>query len=204
MSSVQDRYLANYQKIANDHVRHWRQTGKNPFQTERAVTDNEQMTVQLVTEHGDPNSRLLDAGCGMGDLMLRFPDHKTEGAEIATAYLEVAQERKLKVHHANLEFLPFDSNSFDIITCTDVLEHVLDVNAVVRELARVLRYGGTIVVRVPDNEPVAWHDQGYEFVHLRVFDEGTLRLLFEKVFDMPVLACVHDGNSLHLAARKRP
>ena len=195
--------MANYQKIAIDHVKHWRKTGKNPFQTDEAVKGNEDVTVDLVKELG-LKGNLLDAGCGMGDLMLRLTDYKPEGVEIAVAYLEVAAERELKVHRANLEFLPFDNNSFDIITCTDVLEHVLDVNAVVRELKRVLRYGGALVVRVPDNEPVAWHNQGYEFVHLRVFDEGTLRLLFGLVFDMQVTACLHDGNSLHLVARKKP
>lgn len=203
MSDVEARYLENYQQIARDHVEHWRATGKNPFQTDQAVRENQEMTVKLVAEYAALDGWLLDAGCGMGDLMMRFPRMYTVGVEFADAYLMVTEERGLNVTKANLSWIPFQAETFDVVTCTDVLEHVLDLNEVMRELHRVLKTGGVIVARVPDMERVAWHVDKYEFVHLRIFDEGTLRLLFERIFDMPVLACVHDGNSLHLAARKQ-
>lgn len=91
MSNVHDRYIANYQKIAADHVKHWRVTGKNPFQTDDAVRGNENVTVDLVKEFGIEKGNLLDAGCGMGDLMLRLTDYKPEGVEIAIAYLEIGR-----------------------------------------------------------------------------------------------------------------
>jgi 2-polyprenyl-3-methyl-5-hydroxy-6-metoxy-1,4-benzoquinol methylase len=202
LSDVLDRYVENYQRIATVHVDHWRQTGRNPFQDPTVLKQNENATVRLVRKHAKPRGYLLDAGCGMGNLMLRFPKMHVSGVEIASAYLEVAAERKLAVENAFLESLPWEPEVFDTVVCTDVLEHVLDVNVVVRELLRVLCPGGMIVARVPDMEPVAWSGQAYEFVHLRIFDEGTLRLLFGLIFDMDVVECGHDGNTIHIVARK--
>jgi ubiquinone/menaquinone biosynthesis C-methylase UbiE len=195
--------VENYQRIAEDHVSHWRVTGENPFQTADAIRANQQATVRLVRKYAKRGGSLLDAGCGMGDLMIRFPTMHVEGVEIASAYLEVAAERHLQVKDELLENLPWEDDVFDAVTCTDVLEHVLDVNSVMRELKRVLRPGGVIVARVPDMEPVAWNGKTYEFVHLRIFDEGTLRLLFGLIFDMDILDCLHDGNTIHIVARKK-
>lgn len=54
--------------------------------------------------------------------------------------------------------LPFADNSFDRIVCTEVLEHIPDDHATIREMMRVLRPGGTVAVGVPDqlSESLFW------------------------------------------------
>lgn len=66
----------------------------------------------------------------------------------------------------------------------DVLEHVIDLEKCCKELIRVLRPGGTLVVRVPHLDDMAAYlneDLPYEFIHVRSFDLPTLRILFGKI-----------------------
>lgn len=197
-------YLANYNHIAQDHIEAWRKTGLNPFQDPRLLKLNEDTTIDLVMRYTKPGDVVLDAGCGMGDLMVRLADRDMTGCDIAAAYLAIARERGLRVDQALVEDMPYVSEQFDAVVATDVLEHVLDVNAAVREMLRVLRPGGHLITRVPDRDPVDWHvapERPYPFVHLRIFDEGTLRLLFDRIFGCEIVECLTVGNSIHAVAR---
>ena len=49
----------------------------------------------------------------------------------------------------NIEAIDYDSNSFDLILCNHVLEHVLDDNNALRELHRILKPLGTVIITVP-------------------------------------------------------
>jgi SAM-dependent methyltransferase len=108
-----------------------------------------------------PGGRVLDAGCGIGRLMLRLQRRgcETVGVDIVRRDLLAGQR-----HLAGLEplasfvegdggRLPFADASFDLVACTEVLEHCADANLALRELARVLRPGGRLVVSVPDTLP---------------------------------------------------
>lgn len=54
--------------------------------------------------------------------------------------------------HADLCLLPFTDATFDVVVCFHVLEHITDDRAAVRELARIVRPGGTAVVVVPRDQ----------------------------------------------------
>lgn len=89
----------------------------------------------------------------------------------------------------NVEDLPYRDGAFDAVVCTDVLEHVIDLNAAVREIRRVLKPGGLAVVRVPYREDLApYNDPRYPYslAHVRNFDEHSLAILFCRVmgFDL--------------------
>lgn len=75
---------------------------------------------------------------------------------------------------ANLEKppLPFDDNIFDKIHAEDVLEHVNDIVAVVEELGRILKVGGTLWVRGPHAKypENCWRDP----THRRMFVETSM------------------------------
>ena len=64
-------------------------------------------------------------------------------------YVSVDLESPLALVHADLEQLPFESESFDLIVCAHVLEHVQRDRAAIAELFRVLRPAGTALVQVP-------------------------------------------------------
>jgi SAM-dependent methyltransferase len=57
--------------------------------------------------------------------------------------------------------LPFASATFDTVLCTSVLEHVHDAEAVVNEIARILRPGGRIIITIPFLYPT--HEAPYDF-----------------------------------------
>ena len=95
---------------------------------------------------------LLDIGCGGGFLSEEFAKigFDVSGIDPSKNSIEVAQkhanEHNLKINyvHGYGEKLPFESNSFSIVTCCDVFEHVADLNEVVKEISRVLKPGGIL------------------------------------------------------------
>jgi SAM-dependent methyltransferase len=103
-----------------------------------------------------PCRRFLDAGCGDGRyfavLAGRAPTEQIAGCDIADRILETARATAARAGltpelvRANVESLPFEDGAFDLVLCTQVLEHVVDPPAVMRELVRVLEPGGTLLL----------------------------------------------------------
>src|SRR4051812_15847534 len=105
----------------------------------------------IVSKLGVKNPRILDVGCGTGanlELLNRYGD--AEGVDISDDALEFCRERGLKrVHRGPAEQLPFADCQFDIVTALDVVEHLDDDVAGLREMYRVLRPGGRALLFVP-------------------------------------------------------
>lgn len=101
--------------------------------------------------------------------------------------------------------LPFADDTFDHIICSEVMEHIPDDAAAARELARVLKPGGTLAVTVPTwfPEKVCWklsHEYHAPFVpggHVRIFTEPRLRGRFRA-------AGLEPGDSHHAHALHSP
>jgi SAM-dependent methyltransferase len=82
--------------------------------------------------------------------------------------------------------LPFADDTFDHIICSEVMEHIPDDSAAARELARVLKPGGTLAVTVPTFLPerICWalsdeyHAPHVEGGHVRIFTEAELKTRF--------------------------
>jgi SAM-dependent methyltransferase len=112
------------------------------------------------------------------------------------------QRRKIAPGHADFviadaEHLPFRDGAFDKVMCTEVLEHIADDQAGVRELVRVLRPGGDIAVSVPSYWPEVvfwtisweyWHTPGG---HIRIYRLGEMWHILEE-----------HGLRLHLERRR--
>ena len=192
--TLQRDYQRNYDQIAHDHVTYWRETGGNPFQGASILAHNENTTVEIAKKYLEPGDTILDAGCGMGDLLVRFPEHERCGIDISGEYVAIARHRGLNVQKGRIEKLPWPKETFDAVFATDVLEHVLDLNRAVGELLRVLKPGGVIIARTPNEEALAYDTGAYEFVHLRRFDHPTFHLLFGKIFRCEVLEVVVSEN----------
>jgi len=96
--------------------------------------------------------RVLDVGCGMGmytSTFLRYTPH-VFGVEIEADRVQEARARAKGVARAVGETLPFADNAFDVVFSHEVLEHVADDRLCARELVRVARPGGRIVIFVPN------------------------------------------------------
>lgn len=103
-----------------------------------------------------PLQNILDVGCGEGFTLDRLQKEKIgksyEGIDYADEAIELGKELypKLKLKKGDIYKLPYEANSFDLIICTEVLEHLEDPKKALRELIRVSsRY---ILLSVP-NEP---------------------------------------------------
>lgn len=89
--------------------------------------------------------RVLDAGCGDGVFARAVAAPTVVGVDAAAPMVERARSRGVDARQAGIEDLPFADGEFDVVVCNWVLYHLPDVEAGVRELARVLRPGGRFV-----------------------------------------------------------
>ncbi|MGQ9625434.1 MAG: methyltransferase domain-containing protein [Anaerolineae bacterium] len=109
--------------------------------------------LELVRRHVSlEGRRVLDLGCGVGMYTAAFRryTHSVYGLEIDFSRAQEAAEKSAGVVLAQAEELPFAGASFDVVFSHEVLEHVRDDRAAVREAARVLRPGGHLVIFVPN------------------------------------------------------
>lgn len=99
----------------------------------------------------DGRARILDIGCGTGanlEVLEKFGD--TEGLDISEDALEFCRARGFQnVRRGAAEHLPYGDEEFDLATALDVVEHLDDDLAGLREMNRVLRANGRIVLFVP-------------------------------------------------------
>lgn len=99
------------------------------------------------------NAAVLIAGCGVGMYAAQIRHRFTPHVEAFDIEMERVQETRAEVSHAVVaaaEAVPYQSNTFDTILSHEVLEHVNDDRAAVREMVRVLKPGGRIIIFVPN------------------------------------------------------
>jgi SAM-dependent methyltransferase len=102
---------------------------------------------------GGPGKHVLDLGCRYGALTQAYlSGNDVVGLDIDRDALEEAAKLGIDTCWADAEEpLPFESASFDVVVCGELLEHLRDPDGVVAEIRRVLRRGGTLVGSVPNS-----------------------------------------------------
>ena len=140
------------------------------------------------------NGSMLDVGCGEGrhifGVMQEYPMMKCVGldmdddslkkAEEGYSYFESISEVGAKFIKGSAYSLPFPDNTFDLIVCSEVLEHLHEYNDAVIEINRVLKPGGKFFASVPAfwPEKICWYlskeYQNQPGGHLRIFDQKKL------------------------------
>jgi len=154
------------------------------------------------------HGRILENGCGVGMYVEHLAPYGGQiiGLEYDFERAAEAGTRSPGILNAAGESLPFPSNAFDLILSHEVLEHVQDDAQAVREMIRVLKPGGRIVIFVPnrgypfETHGIYWKGKYYFgnklFVnylprvwrdklapHVRVYSRRDMGKLFE---DLPV------------------
>jgi ubiquinone/menaquinone biosynthesis C-methylase UbiE len=100
---------------------------------------------------------VLDVGCGLGfDLanLSKLSSLTGYGTDLSLTRLKVAlsdnSQKKFKFVQADVQNLPFKDSSFDIVICSEVIEHLPEVNSCLKGIQRVLKKGGFLFVTTPN------------------------------------------------------
>jgi 2-polyprenyl-3-methyl-5-hydroxy-6-metoxy-1,4-benzoquinol methylase len=145
-----------------------------------------------------PGSRVLDAGCGTGRHLceaLRPHGVDVVGIDLnredlfrtkeALSFLKKEKNGSWMVAMADITKLPFKDEAFDIIICSEVLEHIPENISAINELMRVLKRGKDLVVSVPSflPEKICWAiSESYHREpggHIRIYKKKELINLLE-------------------------
>lgn len=119
------------------------------------VTDEERINRLVAAGHLTGSERVLDVATGPGYIAEAFARGAREviGVDLTAAMLAIAEQRVRECGVANVSFrigdvqkLPFESEAFDVVVSRLALHHMQKPAQVVREMARVCRFGGTVLV----------------------------------------------------------
>lgn len=108
--------------------------------------------LKLVRRHAPAPRRTLDVGCGTALITRSLPGEKVSGVDLNPRNLRKARLYAPSAHFILCdaeEALPFADESFDLVVCTEMLEHLINPERTVREIRRVLSSGGRLVGSVP-------------------------------------------------------
>jgi len=150
--------------------RHWWYRGR------RTVLENVIAGLRLPAR-----ARILDAGAGSGRNMVELIRHGTVTAiELSPTSVCLARAREVgEVVEGSVLDMPFESDSFELATSLDVIEHLEDDLGALRELRRVVTPGGCLLVTVPAYQ---WLWSGHDVVnhHHRRYTRRSLRVVGEQ------------------------
>jgi ubiquinone/menaquinone biosynthesis C-methylase UbiE len=145
-----------------------------------------------------PADRALDLGVGDGRVAAGLKAAHLTGVDVSQVALDRARKRLPDAELVLVEPdepLPFDDNTFDLVTCIETLEHVRDVQLALSEMRRVLRPGGRLALTTPASARWRVLFRGVEnpfSPHIRSFTRRSLRTTLETMgFQILELATSH-------------
>ena len=154
MTKEQATYSHGHHKsVVDDHAR-------------RTATDS----AAYLLPHIKPTDTILDVGCGPGTITVDFAalasKGKVIGSDAVESVLSQASDYAASRGLTNVKFqkddanaLPFEDNTFDIVHCHQVLQHVNNPVAILKEMRRVAKPGGIVAAREADYMTFAWYPE---------------------------------------------
>jgi 2-polyprenyl-3-methyl-5-hydroxy-6-metoxy-1,4-benzoquinol methylase len=181
----------------NDVIRESFTTQAAAFAANPWVTDEERIRRLVAAARLRGHERVLDIATGPGYIAEAFASAAREviGVDLTDAMLAIGKQRTTERGIANVSFraadaqnLPFENGAFEVVVCRLALHHLMQPLQVLREMARVCRAGGTVLVEdiyaSEHPERAAFQDR-WEFLrdpsHVRTLALSELLQLFRDV-----------------------
>lgn len=150
-----DEFRRDFQK--GNLYRRWRDIDGTGDYLSQWAMHRSRVVLDIVDAHGlGRTGRTLDVGIGSGALLkeLECRGGRAAGADFSRSILDRCRERLVgtgnsvrdRLVQADVESLPFKNGSFELVTCLGVIEYLADDGTALRELHRVLRTGGFLVL----------------------------------------------------------
>jgi ubiquinone/menaquinone biosynthesis C-methylase UbiE len=133
-----------------------------------------QLRYKKVVDHIPVNTKVLDIGCGRSANFLKAISPKIAEGIGVDFKVEPINIRNIHTIQLKLAYeLPFENESFDVVTMLAVLEHIEHEKSILKEIHRVLKKDGKLVLTVPS----VWSKPILEFLayRLKIVDELEIR-----------------------------
>lgn len=123
-----------------------------PMTSRHYLEDDRYGNVVARVADGPSSQLILDAGCGNGWLTSLYKDgHEVVGIDLADANLRRIRDLGIHAVKFNLDApMPFADAVFDTVVCSEILEHIFTPDQLLREIMRVLKPGGRVILTVPN------------------------------------------------------
>ncbi len=179
-------------------------THKNPIQ--RMLLDNffRNLVELIKTKKVDS---ILDVGCGEGFTLNRLREQKIgkklEGIEYLKTAIELGKKMypDIKIKQGNIYNLPYADNSFDLVLCTEVLEHLEDPEKGLKELVRVAKK--YLIISVP-NEPFFMMAQLLRGKNWSRFGNDIEHINHWTMFGFPQFVGKNSGTKVKILVQRHP
>jgi len=176
-------YIEHYQKDAAEF---------DYFEERKGATAHDERRVReyVISKVSKNVSSILDVGCGSGWVAKHFA---TKGVQVNSLDVSVVNPAKaLKLYPfnnhngvvANSFRLPFADDSFDCVIASEIIEHVVSPTDFVKELLRVVKKNGELIITTPNKEKIIYNlcihcnQKTPVNAHLHSFDENKLESLY--------------------------
>ena len=162
------------------------------FEERKGATehDSRRLSEYIISKVSKKAESILDVGCGNGWVAKEFIPKGKEVVSLDISLTNPAKAKKLypgEKHFpvtADSFYLPFNDGSFDCVVASEIIEHVFDLAKFVKELFRVVKKGGQLIITTPYKEKLIYHlcihcnKKTPANAHIHSFDEKKLESLY--------------------------
>ena len=167
----------------DDYTENYDQICKDDLEAEKTPSEIKAILAALIRERAVGVT--CDLGCGDGYTISRVEAPRKMVVDIARAYLERLPDSITRIW-GNVERTPILAQSIDTLVCTDVIEHVLDADALAQEIDRILKPTGRALLAFPFEQDLSVYELPeykrkygkYKYVHLRSIDDRLVSSWF--------------------------
>ncbi len=122
-------------------------------------------SMYLETANVKPHHKILDVGCGKGELICRLFNMGYENVEGTDKYLPEAVNYDFNVKVMKMDLPEIESSSYDVVMMHHVLEHMFDPEQEIKECYRILKNNSFLIIRIPIKN-YAWEKYAENWVQL--------------------------------------